>query len=167
MATVPLTTMTSQIVDKPVPFLSGLALTETQLRILANHHLSSDVVDSIYGGDPAHAMNDTWLDSNKPNLIIPLMDTVYNDDPRCYLYILHVVPSYDGQPPRPDFSPKHLKEMWKRLGKPSEWRNVKYVVRRWPRDPGLPGEHPRSLDKIFNSLIYQNRAGFIQECILR
>ncbi|KAF5372461.1 hypothetical protein D9758_005314 [Tetrapyrgos nigripes] len=124
--------------QKPVPFLSGLALTENQLRILANHHLSTNIVDNIYGGDPMDAMNSTWQDLDKPNSILPLMDAASKDDPYCYLYIIDVVPSFDGQPPKPDFSPKHLRQMWRRLGKPPEWRSVKYVVRRWPRDPGLP-----------------------------
>ncbi|KAK7447663.1 hypothetical protein VKT23_013919 [Stygiomarasmius scandens] len=121
-----------------IPYLSGLALTEEQLRILANNHLSPDVVNNIYGGDPMYAMNNTWKNLNKPNSILPLMDALSRDDPHCYLYILDVVPSYDGQPPKLDFGRKQLREMWRRLGKPPEWKNVKYVVRRWPRDPGLP-----------------------------
>ncbi|THV01048.1 hypothetical protein K435DRAFT_963720 [Dendrothele bispora CBS 962.96] len=110
--------MTSPVAaQKPIPFLSGLALTETQLRILANHYLSSDVIKQ-------HS---------------PAQDADFDEDePRCYLYILDVVPSYDGKPPKPNFSSKHLTWMWKKLGKPPAWDDVKFVVRRWPQDPGLP-----------------------------
>ncbi|THU97927.1 hypothetical protein K435DRAFT_965177 [Dendrothele bispora CBS 962.96] len=141
-----------------IPFLSGLVLTETQLRILADYYLPSGAVDNLYSGDPVYAINSTWQDLNKPNSILPLMDTDFTEkDPRCFLYILDVVPSYDGKPPKPNFSSKHLTWMWKKLGKPPAWENVKFVVRRWPRDPGLP--EPQWLyERMFSKMPTDSKA---------
>ena len=123
----------------PVPFLAALALTQTQLDILANRFIGRETIDNQYVGDSSYAINSRWRYLKTPNSILPIVDTDDNEDPHCYLYILQVLLSQDGLPPKVYLPKERLLRMWKELGERPEWRCVKFVVRRWPQDPGLPG----------------------------
>ncbi|KAK7434936.1 hypothetical protein VKT23_019939 [Stygiomarasmius scandens] len=119
----------------PSPYLFGLSLTFEQLKELAYHYLGQQFVDQKCLGDPAHAFDRNWEDRGINNVIVEIQDKHGSSR---YLYILAVLPSFDGKAPQADLKPYLLENLWHELGKPEAWKQVSVVSRKWPTDPGLP-----------------------------
>ncbi|KAF5339076.1 hypothetical protein D9758_016460 [Tetrapyrgos nigripes] len=128
--------MTSSNPGLPTPFLFGMALTFAQLDLLARHYFGNDFVDQTCLGDPAYAFDQIWEDRGVDNSIIEIPA---HDGSLRYLYVLHVLSSSDGQPPKPAFKTQLLTKIWCKLGKPDVWKNVDVVCTPWSEELGITG----------------------------
>ncbi|THU84756.1 hypothetical protein K435DRAFT_783640, partial [Dendrothele bispora CBS 962.96] len=128
----------STFLEHPIPFLMGLALTPDQLELLANHYVGVDYVKEACQGDSAYALERSWKEHGIDNLIPKI--TAPCGSTR-YLYILGVLPSFDGKPPKANVDPRFVKKIWRELGEPPIWKEVDVVSTPWPYRPGLPEPH--------------------------
>ncbi|KAF5320371.1 hypothetical protein D9758_018086 [Tetrapyrgos nigripes] len=81
-----------------------------------------------------YALELTWEEQGVESAILKL-----GGQPRRYLYVLDVFPSFNGKAPRAEMKEGFLEELWTQLGRPDAWKEVKLLSRRWPDEPGMPG----------------------------
>ncbi|KAF5328123.1 hypothetical protein D9758_018583 [Tetrapyrgos nigripes] len=117
------------------PFLFCMVLTLDQLDKLARHYLGDDFVERTCVRDPAYAFRRSWAARGVDSLILELQ--AQDGSPR-YLYLLDVLPSSDGQPPKATLNKHVLKELWCKLGRPEIWRKVDLVSIPWSGNFGIP-----------------------------
>lgn len=130
------TTTQSSTGPHPHPYLFGMALSFDQLNMLAIHLLGDDFVQRICLGDPAYAFDQAWEADGIDNMIVEIPG---NDGTIRYLYVLNVLPSFDGKPPPASLNPELVTKIWCELGKPDIWKKISTANTMWPGYRGIPG----------------------------
>ncbi|KAJ7126152.1 hypothetical protein C8R44DRAFT_980006 [Mycena epipterygia] len=115
----------------PIPYVLGFALTPSQMRTVALTWLEPEILAQCTNDHDYHyqlvefvcAMNEEWA-------FLRTLDD--ESDAECYLWVVHVVPSWDGRNPRPVLSQKTVQ----RVKDAFRFENVTTLCQRWPM--GVP-----------------------------
>lgn len=121
---------------QPIPYIQGFGLTRPQLDAVVSHVLPHQTINS-YGGNILVAIRAELLKAGQDFTILPFATGPKGNRYVRYLYIIDVLPSWDGK--RPDFpiSQQTADEFFNTFGADEWLEELRTFCIRWPTyEPG-------------------------------